>query len=143
MQAPEPIDIPVKAGIFVQDDFDPERARLHATRCARCGETFFPARRVCPRCHTAQAMEDVALGRIGRIHAVSLVAHPPHHYARAYWLAEIDLPEGVRLVAQLEASPEHPPAVGKAVSMTTRPILMLPDSRRLWAYVFAPHEDTQ
>jgi uncharacterized protein len=139
---PEPIDIPIKPGVFVDDDFAPERARLRGTRCGRCGETFFPPRQVCPRCHVAGTMEDVTCGRVGRINSITRVVRTPHHYTQAYWLAEVDLAEGVRLLAQVDAPLERPLPIGATVELTTRPILLLPDGKRVWGYVFTPVDVT-
>lgn len=134
--APKSIDIPVKAGVFVGENFTPGRARLRATRCGRCGETFFPARRICPRCQVAGTMQDVACGLAGKIHSITQVARPPKHYAQPYWLAEVDLFDGVRLLAQVDAPPDRRPPTGATVELTTRPLLTLADGRRVWGYVF-------
>lgn len=136
MTASASIDIPIKPGVFVGDDCKPDRARLRGTQCRRCIETFFPARAICPRCRS-DAMVDVTLGRTGRIAAITHVVRPPRHYAAPYRLAKVDLTEGVRIVAQVDDG-DRGIRVGEAVSMTTRPLLSLPDGRRVWGYVFVP-----
>lgn len=135
-QASKRSDIPIKAGVFFGEDFAPERARLRATRCSRCGETFFPPRRVCPRCRVFGTLSDLSVGPIGRISAITRVARPPSHYAHPYWLAEIDLAEAVRVLGQVNAPPDRAPQIGAEVRLTTRPMLSLPDGTRLWGYVF-------
>lgn len=137
----EVADEAIKPGVFVADDISPDTARLRGTRCARCAEIFFPAREACPRCHVREGMEEVALTRTGKIGAITAVARPPQHYAAPYWLAEIELPEGVRLLAQVDASLDQPIPVGTAVELTTRPLLPRPNGQWLWGYVFAPIEE--
>lgn len=133
-------DIAIKPGVFVGDDFSPDIARLRGTRCTRCAETFFPPRGACPRCHTRATLVEVALGRTGKISSITMVARPPHHLAQPYWLAEIDLADGIRLLAQVDADHGKNIPVGTDVAMTTRPLLSLPNGQRLWGYVFAPVE---
>ncbi|HWB47388.1 MAG TPA: OB-fold domain-containing protein [Hyphomicrobiaceae bacterium] len=134
----EVADEAIKPGVFVADDFSPETARLRGARCPRCQEVFFPARQACPRCHTRDDMQEVALARTGRIGAITAVVRPPQHYPAPYWLAEVELPEGVRVVAQVEAAIDQPVPVGAAVELTTRPLLARPNGQWLWGYVFAP-----
>jgi uncharacterized OB-fold protein len=133
-------DEAIKPGVFVADDFSPDTARLRGTRCGRCAEVFFPARESCPRCHVRGEMQEVALARTGKIGAITAVARPPQHYAAPYWLAEIELPEGVRLLAQGDASLDQLIPVGALVELTARPLLPRPHGQWLWGYVFAPIE---
>ncbi len=135
MNVTEPADIAIKPGVFVDEDFRPGHARLRASRCARCSETFFPARMGCPRCQTSE-MKDVVLGTTGHINSVTAVMRQPNHYSAPYWLAEVDVPEGVRLIAQIDSAVDRDVCVGEVVTLTTRPLLTLPDGRRLWSYIF-------
>lgn len=137
MSATRPADIAIKPGIFVGEDFRPGHARLRASRCLRCAETFFPARMGCPRCQ-ASDMKDVVLGPTGRVNSATAVMRQPNHYAAPYWLAEVDVPEGVRLITQIESAVDRDIRIGEIVTLTTQPVLTLPDGRRLWSYIFEP-----
>jgi uncharacterized OB-fold protein len=131
-------DIPIRAGLFVDDDFRPKTAHLRGARCAACNEAFFPRREVCPRCRTASTLQDVSLSRRGRVNAITAVWRPPAHYAHPYLLAEVDLPEGVRIVTQIDAPVDEPVAVGADVTLVTRPLVTGPKGERAWGYLFAP-----
>jgi uncharacterized protein len=137
MSTTEVTDLPIKRGVFVGDDFRPDHAQLRGVRCAHCDETFFPARTVCPRCQS-DAITEVALARTGRVNSITAVMRPPNHYAKPYWLAEVDLPEGVRLLAQIDCPLQQQIQVGESVTLVTRPLLSLPDGKRVWGYLFAP-----
>lgn len=133
----EPTDIPIKRGVFICDDFNPVSARLRGSRCKQCDETFFPPRESCPRCQEG-GMEDVPLARTGKVASITAVGRPPNHYAEPYWLAEVDLPEGVRLIAQIDCPLNREVRVGETVQFTTRPLLSFADGKRVWGYVFTP-----
>lgn len=132
---PDLIDVPIKPGLFVDEQFDPGQARLRATRCRHCREVFFPPRSVCPRCQQ-QTMDELALGRVGKINAITAVTRPPRHYAAPFLLAEVDLSDGVRLLAHVDAD-RGELAVGASVTMTTRG-LFISHGKRYWGYVFCP-----
>ncbi len=130
------VDVPVRKGIFTGGDFRTAAVGLRATRCGRCAECFFPPRRACPRCHRAEAMSEVALGRRGRIHALTRVARPAAMYPDPYTLALVDLPEGVRLLAQVKG-PAEALRLGADVELVVEPLFQTPDGRRVWGYRFA------
>jgi uncharacterized OB-fold protein len=138
MRERAPADVPIRAGLFIDDDFRPETARLKGSRCATCQQSFFPRREVCPRCRTASTLQEISLSRRGWVSAITAVARPPAHYASPYLLAEVDLPEGVRIVTQIDAPVEKPVQVGAEVSLITRPLLTTPEGARAWGYLFAP-----
>ena len=137
MPQPELTDMPIKPGIFVGGDFHPGRARLRGTRCMRCAETFFPPRSICPRCR-GEDLKEVTLQPWGKVNSVTAVMRPPKHYQHPYWLGEVDLPDGVRLIAQLVGDMEVPIRVGETVMLTTLPLFSLPNGKRIWGYAFKP-----
>ncbi len=137
MSARPLLDVPIRAGVFVGEDFRAPAAALRGTRCARCAETFFPARRVCARCHAADRIEETALGRRGRVFALTHVVRPAGHYAAPYVLALVDLPEGVRVLSQIAAAPDTV-AIGDEVTLVVEPLFDTPEGQRVWGYRFAP-----
>lgn len=139
MSEGELVDVPVKDGVFTSGDFRTAEVSLRGTRCARCAETFFPPRRVCPRCHGADSMGEVTLSRMGRIHAVTHVARPAAVYRGAYMLALVDLPEGVRLLTQVKG-PAEGLVIGAEVELVVEPLFETPDSQRVWGYRFAARQ---
>ncbi len=126
--------VPLRPGLFIVDG-DGARA-LKGTRCAHCGRTYFPPRRVCPRCRRGDALADVALGRIGVVHAATHVVRHPAHFACGYVLAEVDLPEGVRLRAQLGGDDAAHLRPGDRVELAIEPLFMTAEGQAVLGYRF-------
>lgn len=73
---------------------------LLAGRCMHCNETFFPRLNICPRC--LEALETITLGNIGILYTYTIVHVAPRGFTGPYAIGYVDLPEGVRLFAQLD-----------------------------------------
>jgi uncharacterized OB-fold protein len=86
---------------------------LVGSRCPACGRTFYPARELCPE--HLEVCAEVDLSEHGVIHAAAFVVRPPAGFEQQFWVAYVDLPEGVRVFAQLEWRSERPPAGGDEV----------------------------
>jgi 3-hydroxy-3-methylglutaryl CoA synthase len=77
-----------------------QNLKLYATKCKGCGVIHFPRRRVCDKCGAKDKMEDLKLGRKGRVYTytndhVYLNPDPPET------LAVIDLEGGGRFFGQV------------------------------------------
>lgn len=94
---------------------DPTRMRIDAdgpvllgSHCPKCGISAFPRRWECP-VDMAQ-MTDVDLSRTGVIHAFTFISKPWYGTmaldAEGYGVAQVDLPEGVRMQSVLLGDPE-------------------------------------
>lgn len=90
-------DAPVVAGT-------PAGARLLGGGCGDCGVRWFPYRQVCPSCAGAR-VERVLLGPSGTLYSWSTV-HVSSSRPVPYTLGYVDLDEGVRVLATIEASGE-------------------------------------
>lgn len=91
-------------------------ARLAASRCATCGDTRYPPRRLCPNDLTEA--ETIALSGQGRVYEAVLVALAPQGYTAPYWVGYVDMPEGVRVFAQLRpAQQDGQPAHGDTAEL--------------------------
>lgn len=75
---------------------------LCGSRCAQCGLSVFPARTFCRRCFAA-TMQPVDLPRRGVLYAWTVVHKAPPAFRTPYVLGYVDLPGGVRVLAQIEA----------------------------------------
>jgi uncharacterized protein len=80
----------------------PNRFRLEAGRCRRCGKVAFPARRICPACRGTE-WEKTTLSRKGKVVTSTVVDIPPTEFQMEapYAVAIIETPEGARLTAQV------------------------------------------
>ena len=92
--------VAIEPGYFTVPDDPAESPRLLGSRCAACGEHFFPRRLVCARC-LHEGCDDVLLGPTGRLWTWTYV-HVPLFAKRdavvsAYGVGQVDLPEGPRV----------------------------------------------
>ena len=86
-----------------------ERYEMSGTKCATCGETFFPPRPVCPNCRRKGKLDKVKLSGNGLIESHSTVYVPPRgfEYDAPYTLAIVKLDEGPKITGQIvDVSPE-------------------------------------
>jgi uncharacterized OB-fold protein len=97
------------AGFFTVPPDPAEPPRLLGTRCAACGEHFYPRRAICARC-LSENTEDVELGPRGTLYSFTFVHFPMFGSTRAehagYGVGQIDLPEGPRVQAPLAGARE-------------------------------------
>jgi uncharacterized protein len=77
--------------------------QLHGSRCTRCGALGYPARAACHRCAGTQ-LAPAALSPAGRLYSWSTV-HVSASRPVPYTLGYVDLPEGVRVLAQVAGDP--------------------------------------
>jgi len=85
----------------------PEDGRLpylKGYRCKRCGQLDFPKLNPCPNCWHDE-FEVVPLSRTGRLYSVSDIFVGQAGMPTPYVFGYIDLPENLRIFAQLEGQP--------------------------------------
>ena len=96
--------IPIEERLFRMDGETPV---LRGSRCAACGKSFFPERRLCPIC--LEPVSNVELSRTGTLHSHTYVHLPLFGAVRidsnGYGVGQIELPEGVRIQAVLVGDP--------------------------------------
>jgi uncharacterized OB-fold protein len=104
--------------------------RLVLPWCTACERALWYPREMCPTC-LASAIEWRPAAGTGTVHAVA-VHHKPGPGRDAgdgpYAVALIELPEGVRMMSNVEGCPAESVTVGMAVRVTWRP---LSDGRHL------------
>jgi uncharacterized OB-fold protein len=80
----------------------PQRYRLEAGKCAKCGTVSFPTRLVCPSCGHRE-FEKTNLANSGKLLTYTIIRVPPHQFEDqspyAVGIAELD--DGVKLTAQV------------------------------------------
>lgn len=120
------------------DVYDADTSTLYGSRCVACGKTHFPPKDGCPDCY-AETAERVALSRVGTVHAFTVVHAAMPGFEPPYALAQVDLPEGVRVVGQLvgvdEPSSMRP---GMAVTVDTGTIRKDESGEEIIGYRFVP-----
>jgi benzoylsuccinyl-CoA thiolase BbsA subunit len=79
---------------------------LKGYRCKKCGNLDFPKPVICYKCW-GEEFEIVPLSRKGKLYSFSDIYIGPPGYGQdlPYVIGYIDLPEGIRVFAQLEGEP--------------------------------------
>jgi uncharacterized protein len=98
-----------------------EPPRLLGSRCSACGTATFPARAFCPHCRATSGIEGTTLAADGRIHSFTVVRQAPAGVEVPYVLAQIDLADGVRIMAQVVGAEPDRIALGAPVALELVP----------------------
>jgi len=117
---------------------DPTSARLLASRCRDCGRIGFPARPVCIFCH-GRNLEEIQLGRRGRIHTFTICRMPVADLKAPYAIGYVDLPEGVRVFTRISGWEEKGLEIGMEMEMETGRLYEA-EGEAVVAYQFHPVE---
>lgn len=99
----------------------PQRLWLEGRRCTACAGLHFPPLARCPACGGEDLTPHRLSGR-GHIFAVTRIEKagaPPEFATGGYWVAIVQLEEGLRITAQL-ADVAEPPQIGQPVRAVVR-----------------------
>jgi uncharacterized OB-fold protein len=111
---------------------------LVGSRCRNCGATSFPARSTCPSCRSSDRPERANLSTTGVVYTYTVVRQAPPGEEVPYVLAYVDLPEGVRLLTQLQRDCIKDVEIGMKVRLSERPLGTTEDGTELIGYQFVP-----
>jgi uncharacterized OB-fold protein len=80
----------------------PQRYRLEAAKCKKCGAVSFPPRLICPGCK-AREFETIILADKGKIMTYTIIRVAPQPFVdqAPYAVGIVELDDGVRLTAQI------------------------------------------
>ncbi len=87
----------------------PQRYRLEATKCAKCGKVHFPPRVVCDECG-GREFEPYALPSEGKVITHTVIRTPPRGFSdeAPYCMGIVELSDGTRLHCQIaDCEPER------------------------------------
>lgn len=84
---------------------DRDTGTLLGSRCNQCGASSWPARAICHRCGSPD-VEGSVLSREGSLITYTTVWVPRPGLEPPYALGQIDLPEGVRVIAHVREVPD-------------------------------------
>ncbi len=99
----------------------PQRYRLEATKCKKCGKIFFPPRLICASCG-AQDFEKEVLPDKGTIVTFTTIRVAPSQFETQvpYSVAIIDVEGKVKLTAQVVDCQPEDLEIGKPVRLVFR-----------------------
>ena len=113
------------------------RPHLIAGRCKACGKYTFPKYYACPFCFSDD-LEDAPLSPIGTLHSFTIVRRSMPDYQVPYGLGLVDFPEGVRVMAQIEADNLEGLKLDTKMEITVGPIRKSNDGKDIVSYKFRP-----
>lgn len=135
--------VPIKKGLW---STGPDgQLRLLGSRCAACGELFFPRKNggACTQCQAA-TLEPVELGPRGRIDSFTAALQAPaggfYHGPVPFCYGLIDLDDGLRVEARIVADYADLQR-GQRVRLVTEALGTDEEGRRIEAFAFAPVRD--
>jgi uncharacterized OB-fold protein len=101
----------------------PQRYRLEAKKCKKCGIVLFPPRLICPECK-GREFEDTKLAEKGKVLTYTIIRVPPHQFVDqapfAVGIAELD--DGVKLTGQIVDCDFEDLKIGQRVKIEFRKI---------------------
>jgi uncharacterized OB-fold protein len=127
---------PLREGLFIWPESADLPTSLRASRCRSCGALTFPFVPACPACDAGGPVEEVALSPAGRVFEMTTVRSPAPGFTAPYDVGYVDLPEGVRVFAQLDVNGDRHLRAGDAVRIAFRPFGES-DGRPVIGYTFA------
>lgn len=101
----------------------PQRYRLEASKCKKCGKVHFPPRLVCDECG-GREFERIRLKGEGKIFSWTVVRVPPSEFKgqAPYAVGIIELDEGVKITCQIVDCEFDEIGIGKRVRIEFRKV---------------------
>jgi uncharacterized protein len=96
-----------------------DRPRLIGSKCSKCGDVRFPFAQACPNCYAPrQELQEVILSECGTVVSACRIDRAPKMFHAPYAVGYVQLPEGPRVLCQLEADSLTPAdLIGKACNL--------------------------
>jgi uncharacterized OB-fold protein len=101
----------------------PQRYRLEAATCSKCGKILYPPRRACPKCG-GREFTDCVLPFKGKLVTYTVIRTPPSEFSdlAPYALGIVELENGVKIHCQISDITFDELHVGMPVRMEFRRI---------------------
>ncbi len=109
---------------------------LEGSRCETCGGSFFPPHEFCPQCLDDGTMAPARLSRRGTLYSFSIVHAAAKGFRAPYAVGYVDLPENVRVLAQISNWEEVDLSSGMTMEVDRAVIGENPDGSAKESYVF-------
>jgi uncharacterized OB-fold protein len=101
----------------------PQRYRLEAAKCKKCGKIYFPPRLICPGCRSKE-FEPVKLSREGKLLTYTVIRVGPSQFVDQvpYAIGIVELKEGVKILSQITDCDLEKLATGMSVRIEFRKV---------------------
>jgi uncharacterized protein len=114
---------------------------LLGNRCQHCGTIVFPKMPVCPSCHRNGAMEEVEIGRTGKLYSHTIAYFAPKGFIAPSFQAFINLPEGPRVFSLIGSKYPVERGVledGTEMRLIVEPLADTPEHKDELTYKYVP-----
>jgi len=118
----------------------PQRYRLEANKCPKCGIIFFPPRLVCSACGNRE-LEKTKIADKGKLITYTVIRVPPHQFVdqAPYAVGIVELDDGVNITGQVVDCDFEDLKIGLRVKMEFRKIFNEGEAGILcYGYKFVP-----
>jgi uncharacterized OB-fold protein len=101
----------------------PQRYRLEANKCKKCGFVSFPPRLICPQCRNRE-FEEAKLAEKGKVLTFTVIRVPPRQFVdqAPYAVGIVELDDGVKLTGQIVDCDFEDLKIGQRVKIEFRKI---------------------
>jgi uncharacterized OB-fold protein len=117
------------------------RGFLVGSRCSNCGAHFFPIREACAGC-LHDSLETVRFSTAATLYTFSVVRQSTPQFEVPYALGYVDLPEGVRVLAQLTGRDPEDYQIGMEMELVVEPFGTDEEGKEMAGYRFRPKEES-
>jgi uncharacterized OB-fold protein len=114
---------------------------LLGAKCRDCGTVVFPKMPVCPSCGHNGAMQDIEIGRKGRLYSYTIARFAPKGFKAPFFQAFIDLDEGPRIFSLIggQCPVEHGVLEdGMEMRLVIEPLADTPENKDTLSYKYVP-----
>ena len=129
---PENLRKPAKPG---------ETPCLIGNRCRSCKNVVFPKMPVCPGCGANGQMDEVEIGRTGKLYSHTIAHFAPKGFKAPFFQVFIDLPEGPRIFSLVGAEcPVERGALedGMEMKLIVEQLADTPENKDVITYKYVP-----
>ena len=131
------VDRPIRDGLM---GVDGEGAHIVGGSCTACGFVTLGVREICPECWAEGTMQDVPIGRSGRLYTYTVIHQLPPGYDAPFAVGYVDLEDGIRVFAHIENRPECL-LVDRRLRLTLAPLRRDDDGDWLSGPLYTAEED--
>ncbi len=110
-------------------------------KCSNCGTVVFPKMPVCPKCRRNGTVEDIEIGRKGRLFSHTIARFAPKGFKAPFFQIFVDLPEGPRIFSLVGAECPVEDGVledGMEMRLVVESLADTPENKDTLTYKYVP-----
>ena len=132
--------IPIKEGWFHVPESPEDKPYLVGSKCSHCGYIAFPKTVICRSCMHDNTMQEVHIGRKGKLDTFTVSMQGPPGFEAPYIQAFVTLEEGIRIFTHIEGCEMKPDAlkIGQELELVIGKIKTDPQGNDVIGWKFRP-----